>query len=164
MTQGGNYDVPEETAPADESTPAAAPVDDQETGKDAESVEPFRVMPPPWDEPVAGDAEVDEPIEIVDDVPDVPETPPVSPDVERAARALGIQVWSSGSMPRAQLYQGRQAHSVDQYLAHAQSMRWLAVVGDLIARGEVDPRPVTVTRIPISSGRALFWGLLWNPL
>jgi hypothetical protein len=147
-----------------------------ETREDEEVQEPFRLMSSrPEAAAEAGDSVVsdvepveNEPVtEPVDDIveePDVSEIPPVAFEVEQAARALGVQIWSSGSMPCARLHQGRQAHSVDQYSAHAQNQGWLAVVGDLIVRGEVDPRPVMVTRIPISNGRAVFWGLLWNAL
>ena len=47
-------------------------------------------------------------------------------------------------MPRAQL-----APANDQALAHAVAMDWLVVdAKDRIVRGEADPRPVAITRIP----------------
>ena len=53
-------------------------------------------------------------------------------------------VWGSGLMPRARLH-----HTRDQCLAHAVVMNWLVVdAEDRIVRGGVDPRQVTVTRIP----------------
>ena len=73
-----------------------------------------------------------------------PEIPPVADDVARAARTLAIQIWGMGSMPRAEL-----APANDQCLAHAVHENWLVVdAGGRIVRGGVDPRPVTITRIP----------------
>jgi hypothetical protein len=52
-------------------------------------------------------------------------------------------------MTRARLYPDLPPHRVDQYLAHAVTMNWLVVDAEnRIVRGEVDPRPITVTRIP----------------
>ena len=70
--------------------------------------------------------------------------PEPEPDVVRAARALAIQVWGAGLMPRAEL-----APANDQCLAHAVHENWLVVdAGGRIVRGGIVPRPVTVTRIP----------------
>ena len=69
--------------------------------------------------------------------------PPVADDVARAARTLAIQLWGVGLMPRAEL-----APANDQCLAHAVHENWLVVDGGRIVRGGIDPRPVTVTRIP----------------
>jgi hypothetical protein len=37
---------------------------------------------------------------------------------------------------------------MDQALAHCVAMGWLVAPGELVTRGVVDPRPVSVTRIP----------------
>jgi len=51
-------------------------------------------------------------------------------------------------MPRALLYRGVPPHVIDQYLAYAESQGWVAVGGDLVVRGGVNPQPAEVTRIP----------------
>jgi hypothetical protein len=127
-------DVPE-GVPAD-----AVTVDEPALGKD-EPVEIIRMGPSlarDAQEPVseAVPEPVDEPVEQF-------EMPPVADDVERAARKLGIQVWGTGLIPRAELHAG-----LDQALAHAVERGWLTVDGARIVRGEVDPRPVSVSRIP----------------
>jgi hypothetical protein len=68
--------------------------------------------------------------------------PPVADHVVRAARELAIQVWSTGLIPHP-------GPHLDQSLAHAASLGWLVVDANRIVRGKVDPRPVTVTRIPV---------------
>ena len=82
--------------------------------------------------------------EVQDDpAPVEPELPPVADHVERAARDLAVQIWNAIPVPRARL-----GPANDQCLAHCVSMDWLAINGELVTRGPVDPRPVTVTRIP----------------
>jgi len=126
-------------------------VDDPEAGKDAEPVDVFRAMPGP---PPDVENEPVEPVEvIVDEAVDEPgelEVPAVAPEVERAARRLAEQVWGLGVVPHADLYSGVSAHWVDQYLAYAVGMNWLVSDAESqnVRRGEVDPRPVSVTRIP----------------
>ena len=71
------------------------------------------------------------------------ELPPVADHVAEAARRLSVQIWGGITVPRAQL-----APTNDQAMAHAVHKKWLAVAGGLIVRGGVDPRPVSVTRIP----------------
>ncbi len=101
----------------------------------------------------------DVPEPAVEDVQDAPvqgedeavelEIPPVEDAVARAARGIAIQIWSTGVEARAGLVPGVNQHTVDQYLAHAVNMGWLVVdAKDRIVRGEVDPRPVAITRIP----------------
>jgi hypothetical protein len=68
--------------------------------------------------------------------------PPVADRVAQAARELAIQVWCMGVIPHP-------GPHLDQLLAHAVSLGWLVVDANRIVRGEVDPRPVTVTRIPV---------------
>jgi hypothetical protein len=77
-----------------------------------------------------------------------PDVPSVDFEVEQAARAIASKVWGQGSMPRALLYQGMQPPVVDQYLAYAESQGWVAVGGDLVVKGGVNPQPAAVTRIP----------------
>jgi hypothetical protein len=121
-----------------------APVPAQPEPEKDEPVEPIRMMPAPAQN-AAVDADAVQ--EVKDDVADVEpepiELPPVADVVAEAARELAIQVWGSGLISRAQL-----PPSLDQRLANAQAMGWLAVNDQVIARSGVDPRPVTVTRIP----------------
>jgi hypothetical protein len=118
--------------------PAPAPAISED-----ETVEPFRVMP---SRPVdVADEPVTEPVEVE---PDAPVIPPVALDVEEAAWSLAVQVWVSGPVFCEALYEGRQAHFVDQYLAHAASMGWLVDDVDRVVKGECDPRPEVVTAIP----------------
>jgi hypothetical protein len=105
---------------------------EEHPGED-ESVDLFRAIPPAQPEP--------EP----EPEPDVLS---VDPDLEQAARAIASKVWGQGSMPHALLYQGMQPHVIDQYLAHAESQGWVAVGGDLVVKGGVNPQPAAVTRIP----------------
>ena len=118
---------------------AASPFDKIRVPNDAGQKHWTRLEPEP--EPVA----VVEPEPVAEEpAPEPePELPPVADHVAEAARRLSIQIWSGVSVPRAQL-----APANDQALAHAVAMEWLAVAGDLIVRGGVDPRQVTVTRIP----------------
>lgn len=69
--------------------------------------------------------------------------PPVAAEVEQAARKLAESIWYNGPLERTEL-----PPSMDQALAHCVAMEWLAAPGQLVARGLIDPRPVTVTRIP----------------
>ena len=102
--------------------------------------EPVKDDEPPLarGEPAVEDARTPEP------VAELVETPPVTDHVAQAARRLSIQIWSDVVLPRAQL-----APANDQALAHAVAMNWLVVdAKDRIVQGVIDPRPVTVTRIP----------------
>jgi hypothetical protein len=67
----------------------------------------------------------------------------VSPEIEQGARELATQVWSSGLMPRPPA-----SPEADQHLAHAQERLWVKIGDGCLLRGEVDPRPLEVTRIP----------------
>ena len=103
---------------------------------------PIRMMPPLEAEKAPDAAVAAAPVQNEDEAAAV-EIPPVADHVAEAARRLSVQIWSGVSVPRAQL-----APTNDQALAHAVHMEWLVVAGALVVRGGVDPRPVSVTRIP----------------
>jgi hypothetical protein len=128
--------------PAPVTAPEPAPVAVDEHQKETGVQLPYRVNPPvvePEPEPEA----------VVEEPEPEPEVPPVYPEIADTARVLATQVWTSGSMLRSRFYSGKIPHLCDQYLSHAQAMGWLAVdADDRIVKGQVDPRPVAVTRIP----------------
>jgi hypothetical protein len=114
-----------------------SPTRDQES-EDAAVDGLFRAIPSP---PEA----VEDPVQDVIDegpVPAMPEVPEVSPEVQRAAKALALRVWSSGSSPRARLFAGMLPIPAEQYLNHAVAMKWVNIDGDRIAPGPVNPRPM----------------------
>jgi hypothetical protein len=91
-------------------------------------------------EHIAADLVVDEPVE--------PEFPAVDPAVEEPALGIASQIWSVGSLPRDQLFQGMNQSIAEQYLAHAEAMEWLIIADGQVRPGAVDPRPRAVTLIP----------------
>ena len=101
----------------------------------------------------------------VEPEPEPTELPPVAAEVDRKARQLAETVWYNGPLERKQLPLGQ-----DEALSVARE--WLTAPGELVTRGLVDPRPVSVTHIPAlcipldhasgggSIGKATIWSLI----
>jgi hypothetical protein len=119
-----------------------------QTGKGAETVDPFRAIPPL-------PRTVEAPPKTVQDVPDkavepgaVPAvdpaaestSPPVPDYVQRAAKALALDVWRDSVLSRARYFSGIFPLSVDLYLNHAIDMGWVVPHRTFLA-GMVVKRP-----------------------
>ena len=98
-----------------------------------------RSEPEPEPEPVKerGSEPVPEPVSVPGSVPG---------SVVEAARSLAVVVHSRAvGMTVGELYQGKHAGRVDEFLTHAVAMSWVVVSAGVVCRGPVDPRPaVTV--------------------
>jgi hypothetical protein len=69
-------------------------------------------------------------------------SPPVSAKVERAAKALALQVSDGGAQPRDRLFDpALNEDTANELLGHAVAQQWVTVDGDRIAPGPVNPRP-----------------------
>jgi hypothetical protein len=128
------------------ATSVPVPVEDSGTEEETEPVELVRM--PPLPEPKAKAVEPapepePEPVPDVEPEPEPTELPPVAAEVDRAARKVAEMVWYDGPLERKLLPLGQ-----DEALAHSVATEWLAAPGELVVRGAVDPRPVSVTRIP----------------
>jgi hypothetical protein len=116
------------------------------TEEETEPVELVRM--PPLPEPKAKAVEPapepePEPVPDVEPEPEPTELPLVAAEVDRKARQLAETVWYNGPLERKLLPLGQ-----DEALAHSVATERLAGLGELVVRGAVDPRPVSVTRIP----------------
>ena len=121
------------------------------TGEDAQTMDLYRVLPSPpqpvqdgENEPVASLGAA--PVPVIDSapVPVVEPAPAIAPEVQQAAEALALQVWSSGSKHRAQFLLGKLPDLATAYLNHAIAKQWVTVNDDdQIVPGAVNPHPMT---------------------
>jgi hypothetical protein len=103
----------------------------------------YRVMPPQPVQDVAHDTEepAKEPVE---------ETArAVSEQDERSAQRLAQKVWANGGQSLQQLFPtGMSQRAIDELLTAAMNKQWLAVDGDMVLPGLVNPTPKVTTHIP----------------
>jgi hypothetical protein len=78
--------------------------------------------------------------------------PEVSTEVQQAAEALALKVWSSGSIPRDHLFAGLLPALADEYLNQTIAMQWVVLDGDRIAPGPLNPRPMTALPVNVHRG------------
>jgi len=100
-------------------------------------------VPSAWDEPEHVERD-GAPQELERFVPVVEPGPAVAPDVVGAAFAVAREVWSQGGRPLELFYERSNRVFMDEYVAHAVVMGWVAVQGDVVVPGSVNPRPVSV--------------------
>jgi hypothetical protein len=124
--------------PGPDSAPAAAAADEPEPepepGEDA-NVRPFRAF--------GSSDSINTRLQGGSKPASVPDGSP--PEV-KAARDLAIKIWNSQLTPLSQL----RLSVDDPVLVIAKALRWLVMAADdaAVMRGQVDPRPPTVTAIP----------------
>jgi hypothetical protein len=77
--------------------------------------------------------------------PEAPATPVLPDSAVRAAKAIAMQVWSSGSKPRSAYLVGNEANQAEvrQAINHAVDEQWVVVSGDQIVKGNVSPVPMS---------------------
>jgi hypothetical protein len=117
-------------------TPGTAP------SKDEKMSELYRVMPNPA--PVVDEQD---PQPVVDE-PAVEPVPAVSEQAHRSAQQLAQKIWAGGGRSIPQLFQGQSQSAIDELLTHATNKQWLAVNGDMVLPGLVNPTPRVTTSIP----------------
>jgi hypothetical protein len=82
------------------------------------------------------------------DEPAVEPVPAVSEQAHRSAQQLAQKIWAGGGRSIPQLFQGQSQSAIDELLTHATNKQWLAVNGDMVLPGLVNPTPRVTTRIP----------------